>query len=190
MLLFCILGIKCILLKLSLFFFSKYRRKSMCCWLMDITYNGVCHWKRLFQQQSVLQTKSLVLISLLLFCSLWFLYSWRTLQRIMCRSHLFLYQWAFPKIIFLIVFSKSAWVVLCSNDNAFIYTCAHIKFFLFVDAKLRKKKKGKLYSHLLSALGKYTIFCRRENEHWLRKYTGKFVAEGLCIASVGGTAES
>lgn len=81
-------------------------------------------------------------------------------------------------------------IVQIMTMNAFIYTYAHIKFFLFVDEKLGKKKKGKLCSYLLSALAKYTTFCHRSNECCLRKYFGNFVSESLFLTSVGGTAES
>lgn len=85
----------------------------------------------------------------------------------MCRSHLFLHH---SNELFINnipdCFQQISMdcVVQIMTMNAFIFTYAHIKFFLFVDEKLGKKKKGKIYSYLLSASGKYTTFCRRSNE--------------------------
>lgn len=66
--------------------------------------------------------------------------------------------------------------------NTFIYTYAHVQIFLFVDKMLSKKQKGKLHSYLHPALAKFTTFRCRSNEHWLCKYSGKFVLEGLFVA--------
>lgn len=50
--------------------------------------------------------------------------------------------------------------VWMTSVNAFAHPCAHRKLFLFIDLNIGKEK-GKLYRHLLSALGKYTAsYCR------------------------------
>ena len=142
MLFFCILGIKYILLQLPFF---KHRGKSICFWPTDIIYDLVCCWKGLLQQQSKLQTKLLVFISLLLCCGLAGL-RWRTLQRITWRSRLSLhhshelflkeYSW---------LFSTNPHRLCCGGNDSecfYQYLCSR-KVFPFCRVKVRKEEKRK-----------------------------------------------